>query len=314
MSGPRTQAKPQNQQRPHLIILLLYSYHCCHISCVLDLMAIRLGSISRLYLRNVVKPGFSLANFSSVAPAVAQTVESTSSSGKARHTKEKKVFTAMNVHKALEEVKLASWASFDETVEISVNTGLDPRKPNQSVKGVAKLPHGTGKKTRVAVIATGTDVQAALDAGADVAGMENVLALIQAGDVNFDALIATPEAMPSVGKLGRILGPRGLMPNPKMGTVTKDVGKAVKAAKAGAIQFKVEKKGIIQAGVGKLSFAPDSLLENIRSVMLAIQDAKPEGFKGKYIHTVHVSSTMGPGVPVDLSSIDPSSPRFMLNL
>eukprot|EP01031_Cornospumella_fuschlensis_P036385 gene36385-44137_t len=277
-------------------------------------MAIRLGSLSRLYLRSVVRPGHSLGNFSSAATAAVQSEEAPSSAGKVRHTKEKKTYSVSNIHKAIEEVKQASWASFDETVEISVNTGLDPRKPNQSVKGVAKLPNGTGKKTRVAVIATGTDVQAALDAGADVAGHENVVALIQGGDVNFDALIATPEAMPSVGKLGRILGPRGLMPNPKMGTVTKDVAKAVKAAKAGAIQFKVEKKGIIQAGVGKISFSSDSLLENIRSVMLAIQDAKPEGFKGKYIHTVHVSSTMGPGVPVDLSSIDPSSPRFMLNL
>eukprot|EP01039_Chlorochromonas_danica_P009198 gene9198-10158_t len=259
-----------------------------------------------------------ISYFSTSAPAVATTTETVTAevknNGKNRHTKEKKTFPLLNAHNAIAEMRNACWASFDESVEIAINTGLDPRKPNQSVKGVARLPFGTGKKTRICVFAKGADIEAALAAGADVAGVDEVVALIQGGDVNFNTVIATPDCMPTVSKLGRILGPRGLMPNPKMGTVTTDVEKAVKAAKAGAIQFKVEKKGVIQAGVGKVSFTNEALLENIRSLMLAVQDVKPEGFKGKYIRAVHISSTMGPGIEIELPYVDPANPRFMLNM
>lgn len=161
-----------------------------------------------------------------------------------------------------------------------VNLGVDPRKPNQSIKGVAVLPSGSGKVIRVAVFAQGNDVQAALDAGASVVGSDDLLARIQSGDLPFERVIATPEMMTMVSKVGKILGPRGMMPNPKMGTVTKDVTKAVKAAKAGSVQFRVEKQGIIQAGIGKVSFTKEALLDNVRSFMVAISDVKPENYKG----------------------------------
>jgi len=210
-------------------------------------------------------------------------------------------------------VKSHAWAKFDETVEISVNLGLDPRKPNQSIKGTAKLPHGAGKKVRVGVFATGNDAQQASDAGADVVGAEDLVKRLQDGDIPFDTLIATPEMMPIVSRVGRILGPRGLMPNPKMGTVTKDVAKAVKTAKAGAVQFRVEKKGIVQAGIGKVSFSEQQLLDNVRAFMVAVSDCKPEGLKGKYVLGVHLASTMGPGIKIDVASVDPTSPRFMID-
>jgi len=165
----------------------------------------------------------------------------------------------------------------------------------------------------VGVFATGNDAQQATEAGADVVGGEDLVKRLQDGDIQFDSLIATPEMMSIVSRVGRILGPRGLMPNPKMGTVTKDVAKAVKAAKAGAVQFRVEKKGIVQAGLGKVSFTSEQLLDNVRSFMVAVSDCKPEGLKGKYILGVHLSTTMGPSVKVDVPSVDPTNARFMVD-
>ena len=216
-----------------------------------------------------------------------------------------------NINDAIGKLRSAAWAKFDETVELAVSLNLDPRKPNQSVKGVARLPHGVGKVVRVAVFASADNATAAKQAGADAVGAEDLLARIQGGDMPFDTIIATPELMPMVSKIGKVLGPRGLMPNPKMGTVTSDVARAVKMAKAGAVQFRVEKKGIVQAGVGKLSFSDEALLDNIRAFMLAVADVKPEGLKGVYINQVHLSSTMGPGIVVELPSVDPNSARFM---
>ena len=180
-------------------------------------------------------------------------------------------------------------------------------------QGVAKLPHGTGKVVRVAVFAAGADATAALAAGADIVGGADLVASIQKGEMPFDTVIATPEMMSTVAKIGRILGPRGLMPNPRMGTVTKDVGKAIIAAKRGAVQFRVDKSGIIHVGVGKLSMSNSQLLDNIRSFMVAVSDSKPEGLKGKYIEAVSVSSTMGVGIPIAPQNVDPSSPKFMLD-
>lgn len=231
-----------------------------------------------------------------------------------RHTKETlEKLSPQNIYDALDIVKKSAWSKFDETVEIIVNLGLDPRKPNQAIKGVAKLPHGVGKIVRVAVFAQGADVQAAKDAGADAVGSDDLVARVQAGDFPFDSVIATPEMMPALGRIGKLLGPKGLMPNPKMGTVTKDVAKAVKISKAGAVQFRVEKKGIIQASVGKVSFTKEKLLDNIRSMMVAIGDSKPEGLKGKFYLVGHVKSTMGRSVPLDVATIDPTNGRFMLD-
>jgi len=220
----------------------------------------------------------------------------------------------ININKAVDIVKENSWVKFDETVEISVNLGLDPRKPNQSVKGVAQLPHGSGKKVRVCVFATGKEAQDAIEAGADVVGSDDLVTKIQAGEINFDTIIATPTMMSMVGKVGRIIGPRGLMPSPKMGTVTNNVGQAVKAAKAGAVRFKVERKGIVQAGIGKVSFSREALLDNIRAFMVAVFDVKPEGMKAKYLTAAHICSSMGPSVALEVPSVDPSSARFMLDL
>ena len=231
-----------------------------------------------------------------------------------RHTKEQlEKLSPQNIYDAVDIVKKSAWSKFDETVEIIVNLGLDPRKPNQSIKGVAKLPHGVGKIVRVAVFAQGSDVQAAKDAGADAVGSDELVARVQAGDFPFDSVIATPDMMPTLAKVGKLLGPKGLMPNPKMGTVTKDVAKAVKTSKAGAVQFRVEKKGIVQASVGKVSFTKEKLLENIRSMMVAIGDCKPEGIKGKYYLVGHIKSTMGRSVPVEVATIDPTNGRFMLD-
>jgi large subunit ribosomal protein L1 len=182
-----------------------------------------------------------------------------------------------------------------------------------TLQGVAKLPHGTGKKVRVAVFASGADATEALAAGADIVGAEDLVARIQKGEMLFDTVIATPEMMSMVSKIGRILGPRGMMPNPRMGTVTKDVAKAIIAAKKGAVQFRVEKAGIIQVGIGKLSFSNAELLDNIRSFMVAVSDSKPEGLKGKYIEAVSIGSTMGPGVEITTQNVDPSNPKFMLD-
>mmetsp|Transcript_8988 Transcript_8988/g.9034 ORF Transcript_8988/g.9034 Transcript_8988/m.9034 type:complete len:277 (+) Transcript_8988:100-930(+) len=219
----------------------------------------------------------------------------------------------MNVIVAVQKVKELVWAKFDETVEIAVNLNVDPRKPNMSIKGVASLPHGTGKKIRVAVFTQGSNIQTALNYGADVAGCEDLIAEVQSGNIAFDRVIATPDVMPMLGKIGKILGPRGLMPNPKLGSVTTDIVKAIQSVKAGSVQFRVEKKGIIQAGIGKISFKNIMLLDNIRAFMMAINDVKPEGLKGKFITSIHISSTMGPGIPIEITSADPTSPKFMLD-
>ena len=246
---------------------------------------------------------------------------SSSSKQTSRKTKEerlaiKREYSALppiNVHHVMPKIREAMWAKFDETIEVVAITSLDPRKPNQSVKGIAQLPHGTGKAVRVAVFAEGPDAQAAVDAGADIVGSDDLIRLIQGGKIDFQRCIATPDLMSSVSKIGKILGPRGLMPNPKLGTVTREVAKAIKEAKAGSVQFKVERKGIIMAGIGKASFTDEMILENLKSFMVAITDSKPEGFKGKYLKRVHMSSTMGPGLEIDLSSVDPSNSKFMID-
>jgi len=199
-------------------------------------------------------------------------------------------------------VKAAASAKFDETVEVSVNLGVDPRHADQMVRGVVQLPNGTGKTVRVAVFARGAKADEAREAGADIVGAEDLMQSIQGGTIDFDRCIATPDMMPIVGRLGKILGPRNLMPNPKVGTVTMDVAQAVKNAKGGEVQFKVEKAGIIHGGVGKVSFEADKLAENIRAFVEAVVRAKPAGAKGTYLKKVSLSSTMGPGISVELAS------------
>ncbi|EKU21096.1 large subunit ribosomal protein L1 [Nannochloropsis gaditana CCMP526] len=202
--------------------------------------------------------------------------------------------------------------NFTETVDLAIQLGVDPRKPNQSVRGVQTLPNGTGKSVRVAVFARGDDAEAAKAAGAAVVGAEDLVKAIQDGELAFDRCVATPEVMPLVSRVARVLGPRGLMPNPKMGTVTKDVGAAVKSAMAGQAQFKADRFGMVHVGVGKVSFEPEALLENIRVLMVALGNAKPEGAKGKYFKGVFLTSTMGKAVPVEVATVDPRSSRFML--
>ncbi|MBB3809523.1 50S ribosomal protein L1 [Pseudochelatococcus contaminans] len=204
---------------------------------------------------------------------------------------------------AVKAIKERSTAKFDETVEIALNLGVDPRHADQMVRGVCQLPNGSGRSVRVAVFARGPKADEARNAGAEVVGAEDLLEQIQAGNINFDRCIATPDLMPLVGRLGKILGPRGLMPNPKVGTVTMDVAGAVGAAKGGAVEFRVEKAGIVHAGIGKVSFDEDKLIENIRAFTDAVVKAKPSGAKGTYVQRVAVSSTMGPGVKVDPSSV-----------
>jgi large subunit ribosomal protein L1 len=204
---------------------------------------------------------------------------------------------------AVKMVKERAKAKFDETVEVAMNLGVDPRHADQMVRGVVNLPNGTGKNVRVAVFAKDAKAEEARKAGADIVGAEDLVAEIQAGKLDFDRVIATPDMMPLVGRLGKVLGPRNLMPNPKVGTVTPDVAGAVKAAKGGAVEFRVEKAGIIQAGVGKASFTEEALLQNIKAFTDAVQKAKPTGAKGTYVKRVAVSSTMGPGVHVDPASL-----------
>ena len=206
------------------------------------------------------------------------------------------------VRDAVELVKANASAKFDETVEVSVNLGVDPRHADQMVRGTVNLPNGTGKTVRVAVFARGDKADQARAAGADIVGAEDLMQTIQGGTIDFDRCIATPDMMPIVGRLGKILGPRNLMPNPKIGTVTPDVAEAVRAAKGGQVQFKVEKAGIVHAGVGKASFDADKLAENILAFVDAVQRAKPTGAKGSYMKKVSIASTMGPGVSVDLAS------------
>jgi large subunit ribosomal protein L1 len=206
------------------------------------------------------------------------------------------------LEEALVLVKGAASAKFDETVEVAMNLGVDPRHADQMVRGVVTLPNGTGKVVRVAVFARGAKADEAKAAGADIVGAEDLMEQIQGGNINFDRCIATPDMMPLVGRLGKILGPRNLMPNPKVGTVTMDVKTAVANAKGGEVQFKVEKAGVIHAGVGKVSFTAEALAENVRAFVDAVSRAKPSGAKGTYLKKVSLSSTMGPGVSVDLAS------------
>ena len=210
--------------------------------------------------------------------------------------------TNLTVEDALVLVRQGATAKFDETVEVAMNLGVDPRHADQMVRGVVTLPNGTGKVVRVAVFARGAKADEAKAAGADIVGAEDLMETIQSGKIEFDRCIATPDMMPLVGRLGKILGPRNLMPNPKVGTVTMDVKTAVGAAKGGEVQFKVEKAGVIHAGVGKVSFTPEALAENVRAFVDAVARAKPSGSKGAYLKKVSLSSTMGPGVALDLAS------------
>ena len=208
----------------------------------------------------------------------------------------------LSVEEAVALVKGNAKAKFDETVEIALNLGVDPRHADQMVRGVVTLPNGTGKDVRVAVFARGPKADEAKAAGAEIVGAEDLMETIQSGKIEFDRCIATPDMMPLVGRLGKILGPRNLMPNPKVGTVTMDVKAAVEAAKGGEVQFKAEKAGVVHAGVGKVSFDEGKLAENIRAFVDAVNRAKPSGAKGTYLKKVSISSTMGPGVSLDLTS------------
>ena len=203
---------------------------------------------------------------------------------------------------AVKLVKEFATAKFDETVEIAMNLGVDTRHADQQVRGVVQLPHGTGKTLRVAVFAKDDKAEEAKSAGADVVGAEDLAEQVQNGQIDFDRVVATPDMMAVVGRLGKILGPRGLMPNPKLGSVTPNVGEAVKAAKGGEVQFRAQKEGIVHAGIGKASFPEAALAENVRAFVDAISRAKPSGAKGTYIKKVAISSTMGPGVKLDISS------------
>ena len=207
-----------------------------------------------------------------------------------------------SVEDAVKFVKDNAKVKFDETIEIAMNLGVDPRHSEQQVRGMVQLPHGTGKAMRVAVFAKDAKAEDAKSAGADVVGGEDLAEKVQAGEINFDRVIATPDMMAVVGRLGRVLGPKGLMPNPKLGTVTQDVAEAVKAAKGGEVQFRCEKAGIIHAGVGKASFEEKALVENVRAFVEAIQKAKPSGAKGTYITKAAISSTMGPGIKLDIQN------------
>ncbi|PTV94126.1 LSU ribosomal protein L1P [Rhodobacter aestuarii] len=208
----------------------------------------------------------------------------------------------LSVEEAVKLIKSAASAKFDETLEIAMNLGVDPRHADQMVRGVVRLPNGTGKTVRVAVFARGAKADEAKEAGADIVGAEDLMETIQSGKIEFDRCIATPDMMPIVGRLGKILGPRNLMPNPKVGTVTMDVKAAVEAAKGGEVQFKVEKAGVIHGGIGKVSFTEDKLAENVRAFVDAVTKAKPAGAKGTYVKKVSLSSTMGPGVSLDLAT------------
>jgi len=204
---------------------------------------------------------------------------------------------------AVKEARSRAKAKFDETLELTMNLGVDPRHADQMVRGMISLPHGTGKSVRVAVFARGDKAEAAKAAGAELVGAEDLMEKIQGGEMDFDRCIATPDMMAVVGRLGKVLGPRGLMPNPKLGTVTQDVVAAVEAAKGGQVEFRVEKNGIIHAGVGKVSFDEAALIENTRALVNAVMKAKPSGVKGTYLKRIGVSSTMGPGLKIDVATI-----------
>ena len=204
---------------------------------------------------------------------------------------------------AVKAIKSGAVAKFDETIEIALNLGVDPRHADQMVRGVVELPHGTGKTVRVAVFAKGDKAEEARKAGADLVGADELFEAVNGGTMDFDRCIATPDMMGLVGRLGKVLGPRGLMPNPKLGTVTTNVTEAVRAAKAGQVQFRVEKAGIVHAGIGKASFSEDKLAENVKAFVDAISKAKPQGAKGTYLKKVSLSSTMGPGLKLDVATV-----------
>ncbi len=208
----------------------------------------------------------------------------------------------VTVEEAVDLVKTNAKAKFDETVEIAMALGVDPRHADQMVRGTVDLPNGTGKTVRVAVFARGPKADEAKEAGADIVGAEDLMETVQGGTIEFDRCIATPDMMPIVGRLGKVLGPRNLMPNPKVGTVTMDVKEAVASAKGGQVQFKAEKAGVVHAGVGKASFDKDKLVENVRAFIDAVQKAKPAGAKGSYMKKISVSSTMGPGVSISVDN------------
>ena len=205
--------------------------------------------------------------------------------------------------KAVDLIKKGATAKFDETIEVAMNLGIDPKQGDQNVRGVVQLPHGTGKTLRVAVFAKGDKAKIAKDAGADLVGAEDLAEKVQAGQIDFDRVIAAPDMMAVVGRLGKVLGPRGLMPNPKLGTVTNDIAEAVKAAKGGQVEFRAEKAGLVHAGVGKASFSKEALIENLKTFVGAVAKAKPAGAKGSYIKKISLSSTMGPGVKLEISSL-----------
>jgi large subunit ribosomal protein L1 len=207
------------------------------------------------------------------------------------------------VEEAVKLVKARATTKFDETIEIAINLGVDPRHADQMVRGVVTLPNGTGRNQRVAVFAKGAKADEAKAAGADIVGADDLAEKVQKGEIDFDRCIATPDMMGVVGRLGKVLGPRGLMPNPKVGTVTMDVAGAVKAAKGGAVEFRVEKAGIVQAGVGKASFGEEALVQNVKSFVDSVVKAKPQGAKGTYLKKISLSSTMGPGVKIALGSV-----------
>lgn len=212
---------------------------------------------------------------------------------------------AFALEEAIKTIRERSISNFDETFEIAMNLGLNPRHADQTLRGAVTLPHGTGKSVRVAVFARGDKAQAAQDAGADLVGAEDLAEQIQNGELNFERAIATPDLMPVVGRLGKILGPRGLMPNPKLGTVTNDVAEAVKAAKGGQVTFRAERAGLVHAGIGKASFDDQQLAENARAFYDAIVKNKPSGAKGQYIKKVSMSSTMSPGLKLDVATLQP---------
>lgn len=237
------------------------------------------------------------------------------SSGKKRHTADNSLGEGgpYHIYDAVDLVKDVAWAKFDESVDLSVRLGVNPTKPNQSIRGQARLPFGSGKKEIVAVFALDADADAARAAGADMVGADDLIESVLDGEIPFTRVIATPEMQPKLGKIAKILGPRGMMPNPKVGTLTSNVARAVEDAKGGSVTFKVQKQGVINLGIGRVSFPKEQLIENIRATMTAITDLKPDNFKGKYLEGVSINSTMGPGLEVERATVDPSNPRFMLD-